>query len=255
MDIPASGTGNTFLSNAQIQGDGRAALDKILQVLEQGYGLTQGEEELTVAAGTLSPAPTRQMMSLTHASASQDLVSIQNANIPAGRLIHVRISNGANVVVLKHGAGAQQLSMANGVDYTLSLTTMGVTFIRRGSLWVEVGRSATPGLLTTATLSGTWAHSANALRYRTVGTWCHVFGAVTNSGVISSTSALFTLPVSFRSATLHYFHAILIKSGDDQPATISVNGGTGVVSFEPLNGQGYAVGDTLGMSFGFPILN
>src|SRR3990172_6506154 len=188
MDIPASGTGNTFLSNAQIQGDGRASLDKILQVLEQGYGLTQGEEELTVAAGPLSPAPTRQVMSLTHAGSAADLSSIQQANIPNGRLIHVRIKNGANVVVLKHGSGAQQLSLANGVDFALTLTTMGVHFQRRGTLWVEVGRDPAPALAVNATLSGSWAHSASPLRYLTVGVWLHVVGAVTNSGVISSSS-------------------------------------------------------------------
>jgi hypothetical protein len=255
MDIPASGATNTFLDSAQTQGQGRAALDQILQVLEQGFGLTQGEEELTVAAGTLSPAPTRQMMRLTHGAGSADLSSIQQASIPEGRLIHVRIKNAANVVVLKHGAGAQQLSMANGVDYALSLTTMGVVFQRRGTIWSEVWRAATPGLLTTATLSGTWAHSGgNSLRYRTVGLWCYVFGAVTNSSAISSSSTLFTLPAGFRPATEHHFHATIVKSGNDQPAAIKVTG-AGVVSFEPLNGQGYATGDTLVLSFGFPILN
>lgn len=255
MDIPASGAGQSFLNDA-LDFDGlRLYLDKILQVLEQGFGLTQGEEQLTVSGGSLTPNPTRQMLVLAHGASTADLSSIPNANIPEGRLIHVRIANAANAVVLKHGTGAQQLSMGNTVDHNLNRTDMGVVFARRGSLWVEAWRSPCPSTAVTPTLSGTWAHGALSLRYSAVGAWCHVVGDVTNPSTISSSSQIFVLPAGFRPIIASHFLASLVKAGDDFPCRIQVNGSDGAVSFVPMGGWNCAVGDTVSIALSFPILN
>lgn len=97
---------------------------------------------LTLAADTATPTQGTHAIDTEAAAATDDLKWLQQTNLPDGWLLYIRSADNARDIVVKHAAGgAGQILLADGADFTLADTTMGLILQRSGTSWVEVDRS------------------------------------------------------------------------------------------------------------------
>ncbi|NUN51424.1 MAG: hypothetical protein HUU06_01375 [Planctomycetaceae bacterium] len=106
-------------------------------VLEGPGGSAQ--EALTIAGGVVTPTVAAIQVDTEAAAASDDLDTIAQTNHPAGRILLVRSTDAARVVVLKHATG--NLQLRDDQDVRLETPDDFVVFLRVAANWVEIARS------------------------------------------------------------------------------------------------------------------
>lgn len=77
-------------------------------------------ESLTIAAGVVTASKNYMIVDTEAAASTDDLTTINGYG--EGRVLHIRMSNAARVVTLKHNTGAGQPNLWGGADVVLSAT-------------------------------------------------------------------------------------------------------------------------------------
>lgn len=138
LSLPASG----YLSNAaRTEGEMKTALEDVRDFIAGAIG-GAAPSELTIASGAITPTAMQHRIDTEGDAASDDLVTIDQTNIPDGGLFLGRIAdNGRNVNVVNGGGGAGQILTGDGADFLLDTTAQWILLQRRGTVWDEVMRS------------------------------------------------------------------------------------------------------------------
>lgn len=130
-----------FAPGAQSVGPTRTAQRVFYDAVRQLPG-ARARAALVLAADAATPTQGTHTIDTEGAAASDDLKWLLQANLPDGALLSIRSADNARDVVVKHAAGgAGQIILADGADFTLADTTMGLFLERVGTTWVEVDRS------------------------------------------------------------------------------------------------------------------
>lgn len=135
MTTPAAAN---YISNAaRTEGELKTELERLVALDKELLG-GAAEAELTVSAGSVTPATARVKIR-GEGGVDDELATIATTNHPDGRLLMVRASNpGPEDITLKHGTG--NLSLAGAADFLLDHVDKVCWFARDGSTWKEVGR-------------------------------------------------------------------------------------------------------------------
>lgn len=170
-----------YLSDvARTQGEEKTAFEDFLAGLKQVPGVGIAEATLILSGDAVTPTGgSGGIVSIdTEAAAATDnLANITQTNLPDGSLILVRCKNNARTVVVKHSAGgAGQITLYNGVDYTLDDTKKWLLLKRTGTTWEEVLRFPALGLMHSNVITKTGAYTTTGPdRGKTIratsGTW------------------------------------------------------------------------------------
>lgn len=144
--LPASGALSDDTNTVPVQ---KQAFEDFRDVLSQVPGVT-AESELTISAGSITP-PTRNggvHTVDTETDASTDnLDTIDQSNVPDGRLLLLRAADPTRTVVIRHNqGGAGQILLQTDVDYSLDDINKFILLLRVGTDWVEVMRNIDPAL-------------------------------------------------------------------------------------------------------------
>ena len=99
--------------------------------------------ELTIAAGAITPTGNLHRVDTQADEATDDLTTINTANVEDGALLVLQPANDARTVVVKHAASpaAGEIVTADGRDVTLDDIEDMIVLKRRGAFWEEVSRS------------------------------------------------------------------------------------------------------------------
>lgn len=112
--------------------------------------------ELTISSGSITPTACEHRVDTESDAASDDLDTIDDANMQDGALLLLRAENTGRTVVVKNGTGNHAINLANNVDYTIDDTEKSLLLRLQSGEWYEVIRSV-PSRFTSsiATTSGT----------------------------------------------------------------------------------------------------
>ena len=111
--------------------------------------------ELTISSGDIVPTTDGYYTVDTEAdAASDDLDTIDDANIPEGTILIIRANNTARTVVVKNGSGNHTIHTADGLDFDLDDDEKSITLQLRSAEWYELTRSVAGILSTQFTSSG-----------------------------------------------------------------------------------------------------
>lgn len=131
----------TILAAARTEGEMKSLIwGPLGQVLAETLGGAP-EEALTIAAGSITPTKSSCNIDTEAAAATDDLTNIDTTNLPDGRMLLIRAVNAAHVVVVKHAAaGAGEVVLVDGLDFSLAKPTTSLLLQRRGASWHQVTR-------------------------------------------------------------------------------------------------------------------
>lgn len=160
----------------------------------------------TIASGSIAYESEYQRTDTEGAASTDDLVTVTGGT--DGDVMFLRSTSAARDIVLKHGTGADRLTLRDNADFTLDTSFDIVGFVRGTTSWFEIfrtdsGGSGTPaasgtytptvtsvgGLSSVTVPSGGW----NYLRVGSSVTVSGMFSATTSAGFISWRA---TLPIA-----------------------------------------------------------
>lgn len=93
----------------------------------------------TIASGVIAVTSSRMTIDTEGSASTDDLVSITGGT--SGKVLFLQITNGARVIVVKHGTGANQIYTRLGSDFTLSNVGQVLMLVFNGTSWTEVAGS------------------------------------------------------------------------------------------------------------------
>jgi hypothetical protein len=130
------------ISTAANQGTAKTLFESFLAATKELVGAA-ASTELTIAGGSITPTRAHHSVDTEGNAVADDLTNIATTNTPDGRIVTLRCEDAGRVVTLKHGAGgAGQLYLAGAADFALNDPNIHVVLILRGTVWIEVTRTA-----------------------------------------------------------------------------------------------------------------
>ncbi|NQV83928.1 MAG: tail fiber protein [Rhodospirillales bacterium] len=118
-----------------------AAILAFFDVFLQMIGV-QVAAELTIAAGSVTPTRGSHTIDTELDAAADDLTHLDQANLPDGSRLTIRVQDAARVVTVKDAAvGVGEILMVDSADFVLDALDKWLLIERRGAAWVEIARS------------------------------------------------------------------------------------------------------------------
>lgn len=134
---------DTFWDTSKTEGEASAGwFYKCLDVWKEMPGGAETVTELTISSGSITPLYAAHTVDTEGDAASDDLANIAVTNHPESRRLLIRAENAARTVVLKHEAGGSgQISLVDGVDFSLDDADKWIELVLIGTTWEEVTRT------------------------------------------------------------------------------------------------------------------
>jgi hypothetical protein len=118
--------------------DGLDLLNDVMAELPGG----STSSDLTIASGAITITRFFHRIETEGAAVTDDLVTITSPDIPAGRLVLLRIKTAGHTVVVKHGAGGTaSFLLADDLDFSMTQTDQWLLLIKEVTYWTEVARN------------------------------------------------------------------------------------------------------------------
>lgn len=138
--LPAAGAISSAVSSG-VQKQQLEALRGAVAQMIGGSAEAIGASKITIAGDAITPAVGVVSLDTEAGAGTDNLSTINTANLPDGSLLLLRSVNNARTVVVKNaGGGAGQILTADGADFSLVSTKMWLLLKRTGTDWEEVGR-------------------------------------------------------------------------------------------------------------------
>ena len=136
--LPAA---NYFNDNVRTEGEIKQWGEDIRSVIDELMG-GSAEADLTIATGAVVPTGATHRIDTEASASTDDLDTITATNTPSGRLLLIRAKNTARTVVVKHNAspGVDQISLADGEDFSLNDAVKSILLFYNGTYWEEFWR-------------------------------------------------------------------------------------------------------------------
>jgi hypothetical protein len=259
--LPATGY---FTNASRTNAEAKQGQDDVLAFLRQMPG-GDAPTTLTLASDQVTPTKGTHAIDTEAAASTDNLAQILQTNLPDGSYLFIHSANNSRTVVVKHAAGGTgQISLSDGLDFSLTEVTMWLLLQRNGTLWEERLRyyGNAPARLTRRQ---DWSKGANIASAATItpgndGNYFEITGTTTITA-IASVAAGSLIALEFQ-GILTFTHnastlilpgaANIITAAGDTASFVSLGSGNWrCLSYQKANGtppvatalpRGYAAG-------------